>query len=241
MNMCSVGDNNRLLLWLIINNWIKIKDHVLFSISCQQNIWNICFFLLLLHRRSSWNKKTKKQVHAPSHLMGQKGTGSRLAHTLWLHSAARKHPKKRGRRRSWSFMVVWCVSQPSRALRGKQPELNSLNSSDILHLSWAGNALCASGEGITDKREVSCTAGGRVMLSGPRGDGAEASSILPLWINVSSRKIPTSRDDSSDLNRGRRCTRCLGRVRQVDVLQLHQLHLGRGQRTAVSSLQQVWK
>lgn len=89
----------------------------------------------------------------------------------------KRKKKKRKKSELYGSLVCFTVQQST---QGKQPELNSLNSSDILRLSGAGNALCASGEGITDKREVSSTAGGRVTPSGPRGDGAEASSVLPL-------------------------------------------------------------
>lgn len=48
----------------------------------------------------------------------KRGTENRLTYTLWDYSAARKPEEK-----SQSFIIVWCISQSSRALRG-----NSLSS-----------------------------------------------------------------------------------------------------------------
>lgn len=117
-------------------------------------------FLLSLHRCLHWNKR----ISAPSHLIGQKGTENKLTYTLWDHSAARK-PEEERKSELYHSLVYFTVQQST---QGKQPELNSLNSSDILHLCGAGNAL-PCGEGITDKREVSAAVGGRVTLTGPQG------------------------------------------------------------------------
>lgn len=129
----SLPTNTRCpLCWIVNVEWYSWRRQVAvlyLSEHFKLNFTFCCFY---------WCKR----ISAPSHLIGQKGTENRLTYTLLDHSTVKK--KKTGEKMSalYHSLVYFTVQQST---QGKQPELNSLNSSDILHLSWAGNALCPAG------------------------------------------------------------------------------------------------
>lgn len=105
--------------------------------------------------------------------------GKRKIHVFRVSGATQLQEKQK---EEVGLLKVCCISQSSGALRG-----NSLSSiHKTLTFSIRFELETPSGEGISDKREVSATSGGRVMLA--RLPGYAARGILPLWISVFSLK-----------------------------------------------------